>query len=289
MFDFQGLKVLETTLTLPGLTRPLTLLHVTDLHLLDVDDTDPPLVQQLHDNNATWFDDSHRVSDAVAAYVEREAPDLVVLTGDITGYPTEACARALRTLLNRIPSYLFTFGNHERIFVKEDLPRERMERYTYLYDFALKGEDPAVQIVEMGGVRIIALDDSDNQITPDQLTKLRRLFADGMPTLLFFHVPLSLPALYDDVVKSWGVPLMLAIPSDSSVPGDEYLLPTETTEAFRRLLTEEETPVEAIFAGHLHGFDRADPFYSGKDQILTPMANGAVGVVRRIRLLPRES
>lgn len=282
------LNVLETYLPVRGLTVPLTIVQVTDLHFIYTDESDGEEVNALRERYAQWFSNGPNVADEILRFLESEPPDAVVFTGDIVGYPTQANIRALEAFLTKCPPYLFVYGNHERIFTAEDLTRERMRRFDPLYAFALKA-DPELQVFELPGVRLIGIDDSDNQITPSQLEKMQVLFEDGKPCLLFLHVPICLPNLIEPISSAWGAPLLLGAPKDIVVGGDEMLIPTATTEAFVCMLKTEEVPVEAIFAGHVHFFDRDDEFASGKKQFITPMANMPDrGTVRRIHLVPAE-
>ncbi len=283
-----NLNVLETYLPVCGLTAPLTIVQVTDLHLIYTDESDGEEINALRERYAQWFSNGPDVADEILRFFESEPPDAVVFTGDIAGYPTQANIRALKKFLAKCPPYLFVYGNHERIFTAEDLTRERMRRFDSLYAFAVKG-DPELQVFELPGVRLLGIDDSDNQITPSQLEKMQVLFEDGKPCLLFLHVPVCLPNLIEPISSGWGGPLLLGVPKGTNVGGDAMLIPTATTEAFVRMLTTADVPVEAIFAGHVHFFDREDVFAPGKKQFITPMAcTPERGTVRRIHLVPAE-
>ncbi len=282
------LNVLETTLPVRGLTAPLTVVQVTDLHFIYTDEADGEEIHALRERYAQWFSNGPNVADELLRFFASEPPDAVVFTGDIAGYPTQANIRALEAFLAKCPPYLFVYGNHERVFTIDDLTRERMRRFDALYAFAMKG-DPELQVVEMNGVRLVGIDDSDNQITPSQLGKMRTLFAEDTPCLLFLHVPVCLPELIEPISSGWGAPLLLGVPQGTDVGGDETLIPTAATEGFVRMLTGEDVPVAGIFAGHVHFFDREDVFAPGKKQFITPMANMPDrGTVRRIRLVPEE-
>ncbi len=282
------LNVIETELPVRGLTAPLTIVQVTDLHFIYTDESDGEEINALRERYAQWFSNGPNVADEILRFFESEPPDVVVFTGDIAGYPTQATIRALEAFLAQCPPYLFVYGNHERIFTKEDITRERMRRFDALYTFAMKG-DSELQVVEINGVRLVGIDNSDNQITPSQLEKLRMLFAEKTPCLLFLHVPVCLPELIGPVSSAWGAPLLMGVPRGTDVRGEETLIPTAATEEFVRMLTREDVPVEGIFAGHVHFFDREDVFAPGKKQFITPMASTPDrGTVRRIHLVPAE-
>lgn len=285
-----NLKILETVLEIPGLERPVTLLHITDLHLEHIDDDDSELLHRLQVQYQGYFPHSDEILGDIAGLLKREPPDAVVYTGDISGFPTRRNAQIIQDFLaDRHPPYLFIFGNHERILTADDLPAEKQARYNELYRFAIQ-EDPDVQVMELAGVRLIGLDDSDNQISESQLEKLEGLFADGKPCILFFHVPMYQPEQVGPITEGWKAPLMIGTPIDMISSPDSDLVPHESTKRFVRRMTEQDSPVQAIFAGHVHAYDMANEFYPGKMQILTPLASqfDGNGLVRRIRLIPTQ-
>lgn len=198
MDKMYNLNVLETYLPVCGLTAPLTIVQVTDLHFIYTDESDGEEVNALRERYAQWFSNGPDVANEILRFFESEPPDMVVFTGDIAGYPTQANIRALEAFLSKCPPFLFVYGNHERIFTADDLTRERMQRFDALYTFAMKG-DPELQVVEINGVRLVGIDDSDNQITSSQLEKMRTLFAEETPCLLFLHVPVCLPELIEPI------------------------------------------------------------------------------------------
>lgn len=89
-------EVTHTRIALPGLPRPMRLLHLSDLHL----------------GNAISLDHLHYIADlAIGA-----KPDLICLTGDYVDYPDmgydPAYKDVFRRLSNTAPSYA-TLGNHD--------------------------------------------------------------------------------------------------------------------------------------------------------------------------------
>ncbi len=283
-----NIRILDTCLPIHGLEHPLEIVQITDLHLIYTDESDDELMNSLYEQYSQWFFNAPNIKNEIVRFLRNEQPDAVVFTGDISGYPTHANANAIKEILSECNQYLFVYGNHERVLTKEDLTRERMKRYDSLYSFAFK-DDNEVQVLELPGVRLIGIDDSDNQITKSQLEKTHTLFNNKKPCLLFLHIPICLPDLIEPVSAAWGAPLLLGVPKGTDVQGDETLIPTAETEEFVRMLTTGKTPVCGIFAGHVHFFDREDEFTPGKKQFITPMANmPETGVVRRIRLIPAE-
>lgn len=283
------LNILDTCLEIAGLERPLTLLQVTDLHLINTDARDSEEIQALRRAYSEWAPYSNEILEDIGEYCQTEKPDAVVFTGDISGFPTCKNLNILQNFLEqKCPPYLFVFGNHERIFTMKDFTPEMQQRYTKMYAFALQG-DPGIQTMDLAGIRLIGIDNSCNQISAEQLKQLEKLFSDDLPCILFFHVPMYLPALLQPVMDAWKQPFMMGTPLSAVPDMNKDLIPTASTEAFVKLLTTQQTPVQAMFAGHIHFFDRQDEFFPGKKQYVTPMATtlDGRGLARRIQLVPR--
>ena len=284
------LNILDTRLEIAGLERPLTLLQVTDLHLINTDDRDSEETQALRKTYSEWAPYSNEILEDIGAYCQTEKPDTVIFTGDISGFPTRKNLNILKNFLEqKCPPYLFVFGNHERIFTLRDFTPEMQQRYTEMYSFALQG-DPGIQIMDLAGIRLIGIDNSYNQISAEQLKQLEKLFSDDLPCILFFHVPMYLPALLQPVMDAWEQPFMMGTPLSAVPDMNKDLIPTASTEAFAKLLTTQQTPVQAMFAGHIHFFDRQGAFFPGKKQYVTPMATtlDGRGLARRIQLVPHS-
>ena len=284
------LNILDTCLEIAGLERPLTLLQVTDLHLINTDARDSEERQALRRAYSEWAPYSNEILEDIGEYCQIEKPDAVVFTGDISGFPTCKNLNILQNFLEqKCPPYLFVFGNHERIFTMRDFTPEMQQQYTKMYAFALQG-DPSIQTMDLAGIRLIGIDNSYNQISAEQLKQLEKLFSDDLPCILFFHVPMYLPALLQPVMDAWKQPFMMGTPLSVVPDMNKDLIPTASTEAFVKLLTTQQTPVQAMFAGHIHFFDREDEFFPGKKQYVTPMATtlDGRGLARRIQLVPHS-
>lgn len=284
------LNILDTRLEIDGLERPLTILQVTDLHLINTDAGDSEEIQALRRTYSEWAPYSNEILEDIGEYCQTEKPDAVVFTGDICGFPTRKNLNILKNFLEqKCPPYLFVFGNHERFFTLRDFTPEMQQHYTAMYSFTGQGEF-GIQTMNLAGIRLIGIDNSKNQISFKQLNKLEKLFSDNLPCILFFHVPMYLPALLQPVMDAWKQPFMMGSPISAVPDMNKDLIPTASTKVFIKLLTTQPTPVQAMFAGHIHFFDRQDEFFPGKKQYVTPMAttpNGC-GLVRRIQLVPHN-
>ena len=281
-----------TTILIAGLPRPLTLLQITDSHLAEVDERDPltfaSLARPAEPSAPRWPTDwePRRHLRAALTYANHAQVDYVVLTGDILHFPSAANLETLEQELKALAApYLYMCGNHDWQFPHLPANERTRAEYRSCFDRFTDGT-PSFQAREVGGVRLLALDNSTYQVDDAQLGFLRQQVAADLPCLLFMHIPLYTPALAPPVVDKWGAPIMLAALDWNPAAQADWQVrdPDASTLAFHRLLTEGEAPiVAAAFSGHVH-FTHAAPF--AKEQMQYVTRPGFDGGSRLIRLLP---
>lgn len=276
-----------------GLERDMKLLQLTDSHLTEADERDPEAAVHVKQRGPGGFfkstpngESTLEVFDRTLAKARASGIDGAVLTGDIIDFPTWAgidhVARGMKALA--VPT-LYTPGNHDWHFPHLAWsPAVRQQYYPRLY--GLTNNSPAFQSMELGGVRLIALDNSTYQISPEQLSFLHQELATGQPCLLFLHIPVWTDSLMPKVMKHWGAPIMMATPDgwtvemrkQWNVPGNE----PSTLECFDLLTRGESTNLAGIFCGHVH-FAHADSYRDERYQYVT--APGFGGGYRIIELI----
>ncbi|MBQ8684025.1 MAG: metallophosphoesterase [Clostridia bacterium] len=283
-------KTIETILPLSGITQEIRLLQITDLHLIHVDERDSDEVRAMAAQQAEWFPYADEVLESFRQYLRQEKPDCVVFTGDIIGFPSQKNIEVFREFLRQeCPRYLYVFGNHDRMFTLDDLNEATCCRYTEQLKFAVHG-DPELQVLDMDGVSLVGVDDSDNQISESQAIMLTRLMEQNKPCLLFMHIPLYLPGFGEEVTSRWGQPLMIGVPPEVKANMLPELIPTPVTTRFVQRLRERPGAIRGVFTGHVHFFDRTDPICGDCMQYVTPMTitGEPYGVGRLIRLIPTK-
>lgn len=286
-------NVAETIIRIEGLTRPVTLAHITDSHLCEADERDPQACEAARVRAESFA--SHSPTKESMRVVFRQTlqrcrsakPDCFILTGDMVHFPTWANIDAMRAELAAagVP-YVYTPGNHDWQYPGTPwTDRTRQEYYPRLRQLAC--DDPAMQVREIGGVLLLAIDNSMYQVTSEQLALLRQQLATGKPCLLFMHIPVYIPSLMSDVMERWKAPIMMAANegwTDQTrehwgVPGTD-----PSTQLFHDTITSGEADnLAGVFCGHIH-IPHADAFRPGRYQY-TPRP-GYLGGHRMIHLLP---
>ena len=279
----------ETVIQIEGLRRSVNLLHVTDSHLELADDRDPEALELVKSREAKRPQVHKRFTQALARSNELGV-DATIFTGDITNFPSWAAIDTISSGVATLSApYLYTFGNHDWHFPFldwNDATRdEHYPRFAGLID-----EDPKCQVKEIGGVKLIALDNSNYQISTSQSRFLKDQLATGSPCLLFIHIPIFIRSLLNPVLERWNSPIMMASTegwTEETRTANPDFFPHETTLEFHRFLTEGASDsVAAIFCGHVH-FSHADAYRAGRFQYVTNP--GFDGSSRFIRLEPYSS
>ena len=149
-----------------GLRQDLRILHLTDSHMVEGDERDPEAADEVAragERFATRTPGNvppREVFTSTLAQRRKEDLDAAVLTGDIIHFPTYRGLEVIDEGLTGldVPS-LYTLGNHDWHFPY--LPWTEETRQAYYPRFhGLSGGDPACQSLVVGGVRLIAIDNS---------------------------------------------------------------------------------------------------------------------------------
>lgn len=249
----------------PAAVEPVKLLFAADTHLFRDDERGAPYREfsgrMAKAYNQTKHFRTQQPTDPEAGFEEmleaaRSArADAVVLAGDIVSFPSEAAVEWTMERLERagLP-WLYTAGNHDWHYEgmegsSAELRAEWIgKRLRPLYG----GRDPMGSVLELGGVRIFAIDDSTYEILPEQLEFFRQQAASGQPMVLCVHIPLYAPGRpvgFGCGHPDWGAATDRHFEIERRPRWRERH--TETTMAFHREVFAAPNLL-GVFAGHVH-------------------------------------
>ncbi|MGY8825379.1 MAG: metallophosphoesterase family protein [Candidatus Latescibacterota bacterium] len=267
------------TIYIEGLAEDLTILHLTDSHMVIGDERDPEASEHV-DHFSQLFGErtpgnvpSREVFDQTIERIRSQSLDAAALTGDIIHFPAHAAIEHIEHGVETlgVPT-LYTLGNHDWHF--PHLPWSTETRAAYYPRFyGLTGGNPACQAIDIGGMRLITLDNSNYQVSPEQVEFLQQQLHSGLPCLLFIHIPLWIESLAPAVMAQWNAPIMMA--TQDGWTGEQrqrWKVPDnwQSTEACLNLLTAEDSSdnLAGIFCGHVH-FPHIDAFRTERYQYVT--------------------
>ena len=234
-----------------GVKRSYRFLHISDAHVAvaseNASDEERALAEKQAKRWSLGVLTSTCAFEEMLKYVRHVRPDALLIAGDAVDYQDEATAdwmgRRLAALKNEGIDTLYAFGNHEGASYVESIPDYRA--YYYLYSDVMGG-DPSFQIMDLGDLLIVAVEDSMRDITESQLERMRSVIAEAkereISIILLLHIPIFADELAPGVLKIWGPSFMLGSLAEDS----------PTVHEFCNLIKSEDSPIAAVLAGHIH-------------------------------------
>ena len=127
---------------------------------------------------------------------KKEGVALVALIGDIMSFPSEAAVEWVSEQMKiaGLP-YLYVAGNHDWHYEGMAGSLESL-RNTWIHQRLLplyQNDNPLMTVREINGIRLVAIDNSNYEILPEQLSFFQQQIASKMPVLLMLHIPLYAP------------------------------------------------------------------------------------------------
>lgn len=292
-FD-QDSSIFEAMIGVSGIDRTIRILQISDSHLCELNDDDRHLLQSVIDPDKYVDNARHRHAirffTKVMEKMESMNVDAVVLTGDILTFPSAANLAVLKEQLAKLSvPWLYTLGNHDWHFIMLEEWNDDVRKRAYPKFHALTGGNPAFGKLELGGVLLVCIDNSNYQITEEQLAFFQSCLQSGRPCVLFVHIPLYIPSLAGDVLHRWGAPIMMH--ADGWTPEQRKLWKTRkeeraTQEFYELIVRGNSESLIGIFCGHVH-FHHKDAYRPGRYQYVAHP--GYEGGYRLISLLPLKS
>lgn len=281
MMELMGQELISpqyTTVTIPGLTNEYKFLQVTDLHTSAFSEEETKTMDQNRVNLITSrrnaFGDGYLLSEErmpyMFGYADEIEADLLLLTGDILDFPSQKNLQLLRENIAAIQTRsFFILGNHDWCYGDSDyFSQYAIENQIPLFKDISVGEpanDPYFHYVEYEDLLVVAVDNSMDAVTEETLNKFLALYEKNKPIILMLHVPLHVDTLVEDSTKVWGRDL--AMGGDTGVGAWR----SEVQRFYQAVAEDEDSPVVAVFAGHVH-FNHEDILPNGVPQYITSTA-----------------
>ena len=270
-------KPIYTTVPVKGLKGDFKILHFTDLHACALGEEEksampdyrrdyiPPRIG-LFGGGRPY--PSQAALPVLIDYGKELNADLILMTGDILDFPSEANLGLLESCLKsaQVPVLSIT-GNHDWSFA-DDYHTENAEKLYLTRVDALSGATHHCVCYEDDRILVCAVDSGLDIIRPETLeaylTAARRAKAQGKVLVVALHVPLHTDGLLEDTVKVWRRNLNIG---EGGMGQDHAASMT----FWRTVAVEKELAPDLVIAGHLH-FDHEDLLPNGVTQLVTDIA-----------------
>jgi hypothetical protein len=258
-----------------GVKKSYRFLHISDVHVAvaaanDSDDKKALALKQTKNWSFGGFT-SNEAFEEMLKYVRCVHPNALLIAGDAVDYFGDANAAVMKDKLTELQeegiSTLYAYGNHEGASYTESIPDYRA--YYHLYTDVM-GDDPSFQVMDLGDLIIVAVEDSTRDITPSQLEKMKSVCNDAkerkISIILLMHIPICTEELAPGVLKIWGPSFMIGSLADDS----------PTVHEFCDLVRSEDTPIAAVLAGHIHYSQKGELSAGRMQYVSAPAFEGFV-------------
>ena len=240
-----------------GATKPFSVLHISDTHLIEAYDDEGEKKLKLKAIRAQTFGGRQEEALRDSLAWAKENADYVLHTSDLIDFQS-------RRNLDLVKKYFGgaavfgALGNHEfspDMWLSdpaetndEAQKAKTRDRLAAVYPF-----DVVLHSQVVNGVNFVTLDDVYGTVTEDQVRRFRAEAAKGLPIILCMHVPFYTDEIWRATHKYWRHPARRF--DDAAVPPREgdFLRQREdpVTRDFIEYLGKEPL-LKAILAGHEH-------------------------------------
>jgi len=272
-----------TKIPAPGLSRPVRIAHITDMHIGKFSDNDPGVAEmrgRMDHLCDKWGRDFEDHLEKILGHAWEQNVDAIFATGDIMDFPSPDSIHFVQSLFQRSPCPVFFIsGNHDWNFPGQH-PCDNTLRAAQLPLAAplfLDGAAVGFDARQIGGLQILTVDNSTYQIDAAQLAFAQKhLGPESPPTVLLVHIPVTQLLLRERTIAFWGQPILMGDVMPAEIRRQWNVeTPTPETAEFISLLR--ATPnLRAIFTGHVH-FQHEEPFTPAAAQYVgTPGFEGGI-------------
>lgn len=238
-----------------GIEKPFSILHMTDTHLTQTDQEDAVRKAFAADRRNRYFVKADENLQFATEYAKKTGYQLIH-TGDFVDFITPQNLKTVKKFADETGA-LMVAGNHEltrcihNAFWEDDFSEELKIKENTL-DEVQKFFNNDIRFFEkeISGVVLVGIDNSDYQIRPKALGRLKEIIAQGKPVVLFMHMALSTPQMDE----KFGADL-IAMPDAITNAFSEWQkfeckANAETKKAHDYILN--QPLIKAIVAGHVH-------------------------------------
>ena len=187
--------------------EPVHLFAMADTHLFEADERNAPYhtysARMEGAYNVVPHYKTHQPTTPALAFREslqiasESDADAIIHLGDLVSYPSEySIEYAAGLIQNCGKPFYYVSGNHDWNYEgldDEDKMKARQQWIHRLKPFYREGVDPLMYSVDIKGVKLIFIDDSADDVTPEQIEFFRQEVAQGLPCLLLMHIGQAFP------------------------------------------------------------------------------------------------
>ena len=281
-----SVRIQDEQLVIPGLKHDYDFLLIADTHISLCDERDQALLEKAQTRREAFEQESGKKAvrtfhNLITKSVESDT-DLTIFAGDITDSAMYASIDFVQKEIDRLRQpYLYITGNHDFEYGDEYFSKKAYQEYfPRLHNLTQTTQQYTV--LEYEDLIVAGINDKNNQFDKHAVKALLPYLKGTKPVILVMHVPLQPQFENSDLEQQsnrvWGL-------SDKGrcrvLLGETACRPNQATQKLLDAVFAEGSPVAAVFAGHIHFYNRS-LLDDKSEQIVT--GAGYYGDAVRIRI-----
>lgn len=276
-----GLSISEETITIDGLNKDYEFLFLADNHVLLYETENIDKWGCSTQDRINLFTNSAGVTsaDALPVWIElanQMDVDGVLFGGDVIDYLTENNVNYCKNEIDKLNMpYIYTMGNHDSYDVFDWYGGGMRETNSLLDGFFLEGSRD-FQVLDFKDFYIVSVNNGIKSITGDVLNRFKYICSEEKPIILMCHKPFTTyetEELTQDTIAAWGGSILMG-------PASE-LEDNSAALEFYNLVLDEDSPVVAVLAGHIHMYHK-DMLNDNIVQLVSDTSSNGSGILLRI-------
>lgn len=274
-----GLFVDEVEMDLPDVENEYELLFVSDMHILHVDEHVVENIETAQVREKIMFRTENGMASKdtwllLSSVIDDFEADGLILGGDMMDFISPSNIQVLSDGLEQIETpYMYLMADHDHGIWYSGGNIDQNQAITYQKNISAY-ED--MFILEYPEFYILGWNNSTSQLTGEGLEAAKSIWDNGKPILLATHVPIN--SIVDDA---------LAVAASEADPKNRIKLwgigclywPNENTIEFLNMVCDEQSPVEAVFSGHLHFKYEVQLTEQIKEYVFAPAFEGKIAKI----------
>lgn len=253
----KSVDLVQENVKIPGLKKNYHFLFLTDTHIIIKEREEIGCFGKT-DNRIALFknrqgQDSKEDFPKWMKFANNQKYDAVILGGDIIDYLTPENVEFVKKNLKQLKMpYLYTMGNHDSYIPWDNLGFQRKDKNLV---GLFQNQNSEVQVLEYPEFKIVSVNDfginAFGAVSKEALKGLQEECKEKKPIILVLHVPITTKKskkLHDDTVARQGSAMLLG-------RNCGYKL-DKNADKFLDLVEDKNTPVIAVFSGHLHFYHK---------------------------------
>lgn len=265
-----------------GASSPFTIIHVSDVHLTETDESDSLKIKALAAARRLKYTFSETVLDGIREVIS-DTEGLLLITGDMMDFNSSGNFEKIRRFTDE-NQCLFVAGNHDfRPFggMEYDVPEYREKNLPKVQQ--MFGNDIRFFSKIVNGINIVGIDNCYYRFEKRQFEMLKEEVAKGFPVILTMHVPFYTEETYDLVVRGKRKHAsQVCVPEEkmTEYPEERYIQQKEdeiTRLVFDYVLNEKA--IKLLICGHIHK-DCESVLPDGTPQLVTNVNTARIITIR---------